>query len=236
MMNEATYNISIGESIKFLREIKLFKDVGPKKGSEYSSEFKKASQNNKHTEIYNAIRDNLDYEIVLFDDSFFQFSHNQNYLRFSFIQNPSFSYTKYDYLKIIFSETDLYGLTEDEMGSLIDENEFEQFINEQEINANLVYIRYDFDKNGYNPLLHSNSHIHIGLNENLRIPSSIILTPLEFVLFSIKQCYYAEWKLYHESFEYKDFLKKRNDSKKICPIIKDSTIWHDDEQNEIFLR
>lgn len=236
MINEATYNISICESIKFLKYIKLFKGVGPKKGSEYSSAFKKASIRNKHIEIYNTIRDNLDYEIVLFDDSFFQFSYNQNYLRFSFIENPSFSYTKYDYLKLFFSETDLSGLTEDEMNLLIDENEFEQFLNEQENNSNLVYIRYDFDKNGYNPLLHSYSHIHIGLSENLRIPSSIVLTPLEFVLFSIKQCYYAEWKLYQESFAFTDFATRRNDSKKLCPIITDTTIWHTDEQNEIFLK
>lgn len=236
MINEATFNISISESIKFLKEIKLFKDVGPKKGGEYSTAFKKVSQNNKHIEIYNSIRDNLDYEIVLFDDSFFQFSHNQNYLRFSFIENPNFSYTKYDYLKILFSESDLYGLTEEEMNSFIDENEYEQFLNEQEINSNLVYIRYDFDKNGYNPLLHSYSHIHIGLNENLRIPSSIVLTPFEFVLFSIKQCYYAEWKLYQESFTFSDFVTKRNDSKKLCPIITDQNVWRTDEQNELYIK
>lgn len=236
MISESTYNISINESIKFLKEIKLFKDVGPKKGSDYSSEFKKASQKNKHIEIYNAIRENLDYEIVLFDDSFFQFSKGKNYLRFSFIQNPSYSYTKFDYLKILFSDSELYGLSEDEMNALINENEFEQYLNEQEINSNLVYIRYDFDKNGYSPLLHSYSHIHIGLSENLRIPSSIVLTPLEFVLFSIKQCYYAEWKLYHESFTFSDFVTKRNNSKKLCPTITDSKIWATDEQNEVYIK
>ncbi|WP_100613600.1 DUF2290 domain-containing protein [Confluentibacter citreus] len=235
MINEATFNISINESIKLLKEISLFKDIGPKKGGEYSSAFKKISKKNKHIELYNAIRDNLDYEIVLFDDSFLQFSYNQNYLRFAFIQNPSFSYTKYDYLKILFSETDLYGLSEDEMSAMINENEFEQFLNEQQTNSNLVYIRYDFDRNGYNPLLHSCSHIHIGLSENLRIPSSIVLTPLEFVFFSIKQCYYAEWKLYHESFTFTDLVTKRYNSKKLCPLITDPAIWDINEQNEIWI-
>lgn len=236
MINKSTYNISIGESVKFLKEINLFKGVGPKQGNEYSSVFKKASQSNKHIEIYNAIRNNLDYEIVLFDDSFFQFSHNQDYLRFSFIQNPNFSNTKYDYLKILFPELDLYELNDDEINSFINENEYEQFLNEQELNLNLVYIRYDFDDNGYKPLLHSCSHIHIGLNESLRIPSSIVLTPLEFVLFSIKQCYYAEWKLYQESFNFTDFVTKRNDSKKICPIITDPNIWSTDEHNELYIK
>lgn len=236
MISESTYNISINESIKFLKEINLFKDVGPKKGSDYSYAFKKASQKNKHIEIYNAIRENLDYEIVLFDDSFFQFSNGKDYLRFCFVQNPSYSYTKFDYLKILFSDTELYELTEDEMNALINENEYEQYINEQEVNSNLIYIRYDFDKNGYSPLLHSYSHIHIGLSENLRIPSSIVLTPLEFVLFSIKQCYYAEWKLYHQSFTFTDFVTKRNNSKKLCPIITDSKIWTTDEQNEVYIK
>jgi hypothetical protein len=236
MISESSYNISINESIKFLKEIKLFKDVGPKKGGDYSSEFKKASQKNKHIEIYNSIRENLDYEIVLIDDSFFQFSNDKNYLRFSYVQNPNYSYTKFDYLKIIFLDSELDGLTEDEMNALINENEFEQYINEQEINSNLVYIRYDFDENGYNPLLHSFSHIHIGLSENLRIPLSIVLTPLEFVLFSIKQCYYAEWKLYHESFTFEDFAMKRKNSKKLCPIITDSNIWTFDEHNELYIK
>lgn len=236
MINLATFNISIEKSIKLLKEINLFKGVGPKNTGLYSEEFRKVSRKNNHIEIYNVIRNNLDYEIVLFDDSFFQFSWDQNYLRFSFIENPSFRHTKNDYLNILFPEENFYELSEEEINEIINENEFEQFLNEQEINSNLIYIRYDFDKNGYKPLLHSCSHIHIGLRENLRIPSSIVLTPLEFVLFCIKQCYYDKYKLYHEKFEITKIVTKRNDSKRLCIEIREQAFWNPIEKNEIYIK
>lgn len=236
MISEAAFNISIKMSINLLKEIKLFKGVGPKGIGVYSDEFRKICRGNKHVEIYNTIRDNLDYEIILSDESFFQFSYSADYLRFSFIQNPSFKYTtKYDYLKICFPDDDLDSLSEEEIDGLINENEYEQFLNEQEINSNLIYVRYDYDKTGYNPLLHSCSHIHIGLNENLRIPSAIILTPLEFVMFSIKQCHYDVWKLYHEKLTLNNVTVKLFNSKKRCPPITDPTIWNHIEQNEIYI-
>lgn len=235
MINESTFNISIKDSIKLLKDVHLFKGVGPKNIGKYSEEFRKVCRNNKHIEIYNTIRDNLDYEIILSDESFFQFSYNTDYLRLSFIQNPSFKYTKYDYLKICFPDDDLSLLTETEIDGLINENEYEQFLIEQEINSNLIYVRYDYDKKGYNPLLHSCSHIHIGLNENLRIPMAIVLTPLEFVLFSIKQCYYDVWRLYHEKLTFPTVAKQLFDSKKICPIITDPAIWTPMEKHEIYI-
>ncbi|MCU0351248.1 MAG: DUF2290 domain-containing protein [Flavobacterium sp.] len=235
MISEATFNISITHSIKLLKEIKLFKGVGPKNIGEYSDEFKKVCRKNKHVEIYNTIRDNLDYEIILSDESFFQFSYKADYLRFSYIQNPRFKFTKYDYVKICFPEDDLDILSEEEIDGLINESEYEQFLIEQEINSNLVYVRYDFDKAGYNPLLHSCSHIHIGLNENLRIPSSIVLTPLEFVLFAVKQCYYDVWSLYHEKLTPANVSVKLSNSKKRCVAITDQNIWNPIEQNQIYI-
>lgn len=235
MIREATFKISIQTSIKLLKHINLFKGIGPKEFGEYSDEFKKVCRNNKHIEIYNTIRDNLDYEILLSDDSFFQFSYSPNYLRFSFIQNPRFNCSKYDYLKICFPDDDLNSLMENEIAGLIDENEYEQFLNEQEINSNLIYFRYDYDKTGYNPLLHACSHIHIGLNENLRIPSSIILTPLEFVIFAVKQCHYDVWKLYHENITIHNVEEKLFSSKKGCMQITDKSIWNPIEKNELYL-
>ncbi|MCZ8215777.1 MAG: DUF2290 domain-containing protein [Cyclobacteriaceae bacterium] len=222
-------------SITLLKEIKLYKGKGPKTIGKYSDDFKKVCRNNRHIEIYNTIRENLDYEILLIDDSFFQFSYDDNYLRFSFIENPNITYTKFEYLKFVFPEYNLDEIPEEEIESLIDENEYEQFINEQEVNSNLIYIRYDYDKRGYRPLLHSCSHIHIGLNENFRIPSSIILTPLEFLMFCIKQRYFYVWKIFHEKFEPGDWLKKRSDSKKLCQVISDSSTWDKIEKNEIYI-
>lgn len=235
MISEAVFNISLKESIKLLKQVNLFKGVGPKNIGEYSDEFRKVCRNNRHIEMYNTIRDNLDYEIVLTDDSFFQLKIEKNYLRFSFIENPNFNYTKYDYLKISYPEDDIYSFSEEEISELIDENEFEQFLNEQEINSNLIYVRYDYDIKGHKPLLHSQSHLHIGLNENSRIPASIILTPQQFVTFCIKQSYYDIWKIHHESFDLIDISNQLFVIKNQCPKITDKKIWDDIEKNEIYI-
>ena len=235
MINDSVFNISLTKSIKLLEELKLFKGKGPKNIGDYSSEFKKISRRNKHIEIYNAIRDNLDYEIILYDDSFFQFCRLDNYLRYSYIENPNFKYTKYDYLKFSFEDDEILHFTEQDVDELVDENEFEQFLTEQEINSNLIYIRYDFDKKGYKPLLHSHSHIHIGLNENFRITSSIILTPLQFITFTIKQKYYDVWKTHHDKFEILDFSEKLSEIKNQCVVIGDQNVWNDIEKNEIHI-
>lgn len=235
MISEALFNISLKDSIKLIKQVNLFKGVGPKNIGDYSDEFKKVCRNNKHIETYNTIRDNLDYEIVLNDDSFFQFSIEKNYLRFSFIENPNFNYTKYDYLKISYPDEDVYALSEDEISELINENEFEQFLNEQEINSNLIYIRYDYDIKGYKPLLHSQSHLHIGFNENSRISASIVFTPLQFVTFCIKQSYYDLWKIHFESIDVKVISSQLNSIKNQCPKISDKKIWDDIERNEIYI-
>lgn len=235
MINDSVFNISLTNSINLLTEIKLYKGKGPKNIGNYSDEFKKISRRNKHIEIYNAIRDNLDYEIILNDDSFFQFCRLDNYLRFSYIENPNFKFTKYDYLRFSFTEDEILDFSEEDVNELVDENEFEQFLNEQEVNSNLTYIRYDYDKKGYKPLLHSQSHIHIGLNENFRIPSSIILTPLQFVTFTIKQRYFDVWKIYHEKFETLEFSQKLSEIKNQCKIISDQNIWNNIEKNEIYI-
>lgn len=235
MINQAKFNISIKESISLLKDVKIYKDIGPKTVGDYSEIFKKVCRQNKHIEIYNTIRDNLDYEIILQDDSFFQFSISDNYLRYSYIENPNYQYTKFDYLKLIFTEEEIYSFSEEDINELINENEFEQFLNEQEINSNLVYVRYDYDKKGYRPLLHSCSHLHVGLKEDLRLPLSVILTPLQFVIFCIKQAYFDQWQTYYESFEIEEFAGNLLSIKNQCIKITDNNIWKEIEKNELYI-
>lgn len=235
MISKATFNISINSSIDYLKKIKLFKDIGPKERGKHSLEGKKISRSNKHTEIYKSIKEFLDYEIILFDDSFFQFSHEENKLRFVYIQNPRKRASKIDYLKKYLTDEFDSDFTEDDFDGLVNEEEYEQFLNEQEINTNLVYIRYDFDKSGYKPLLHSCSHIHIGLSENFRIPSSLILTPLQFVQFCSKQCYHEEFKEYYSNLSFINFVKEMQKFKTTCHKITDLLTWSKDEIHEIYL-
>ena len=196
--------------------------------------FKKVSRKNRHTDIYKVAIQNKDYEILLVDDSIFQFSIENYTLRYAFIQNPRLFINKEDFLTYLYTAEYLLSFTEDELVELqnsINEEDYEQYLNEQDLNLEAQIIRYDLDLNGYDPLIHSCSHIHIGLNTNLRIPCSKILTPLNFIFFSVKHTYYKEWKagIYEESMQIQ--LK---DSKRASLELPKSQ-WIEKETYEFYL-
>jgi hypothetical protein len=197
MIGEVSIKQSIVSGIKILKSLKLYKGVGSKPLGSHSNEFKKISRKNRHIDIYKTAIEKNDYEILLSDDSIFQFTVDNNILRYAFIQNPNIFIHKDEFLTHLYTADDLLAFTESELIELqnsIDEEEYEQYLNEQDINLEAHIIRYDLDLKGYDPLIHSYSHIHIGLNKNLRIPCSKVLTPLNFIFFSTKHTYYNEWK------------------------------------------
>lgn len=233
-MNEGQFLISIKNSIVFLKKINLFKDTGKKPIGQYSNEIKKVSKSNKHYEIYKCAIKNFDYELLLNDDSIFQFSFTEDEIRFAFIQNPQYFVSKIDYITYILSTEELNEVENlDSYLDMINEDEYEQFLNEQELNSLSNFIRYDASLLGYSPLIHSFSHLHIGLNSNLRIPISIILTPLTFVKFCVKNTYNKNWK---DAFSlYENFPILIKVSKEACPSI-DNTKWSKIEEAELYLK
>lgn len=234
-MNVSQFNISLEQAIDFLKEIGLYKSLGIKAIGDYSAEIRKVSKQNKHSLIYNTAIANFDYEVLLKDDSIFQFAFGEE-IRYAFIQNPQFFVSKEDFLTEIYSPDELLIFSDDEIEELIesiDELEYQQFVNEQELNANSIFLRYDSGSKGYKPLKHSYSHIHIGLNDHLRIPISKILTPLKFVLFSVRNTYFNEWK---EAFiKIDDFENKILTSKNICSPIPNE-FWQPIEEYGLFLK
>ena len=235
MINKSVFKISIDESIKHLKGINLFKDIGPNQIGCYSKEFKKVCRGNKHIDIYNCIVKNLDYEIILNDDSFFQFSWDNEYLRYSFIQNPNISFSKTDYLNQVFSLEEIDEMSDSDLDELVNEDDYEQFLNEQIQNNNPIYIRYDFDRKGYKPLLHSCSHIHFTLSEDMRISSQRIFTPHMFTYLCVKLCYYDSWKSHFELKEQNAIASEILDIKNRAFLISDKDIWNDIEKNEMYL-
>lgn len=234
-MNSSQFNISLGESIHFLKAIGLYKDTGKKDIGKHSDELKKISKKNRHSEYYNCAIKNLDYEVLLNDDSLIQFYFDTKSIRYAFIQNPMVFADKTQYLECIFPKEDLIEMTEEQLTDLhssINDFEYEQFLNEQEINTSANYIRYDASLKGYLPLLHSYSHIHIGNTNDLRIPISKTLTPLMFTKFCVKNSYYSKWKQFYIENEY--FKKDIKKSKDKCQQLT-SDKWDNVEENELFL-
>ncbi len=55
-------------------------------------------------------------------------------------------------------------------------------------------IRYDYNPQEFNPITHPIGHIHIGLENSIRIGTHCKLTPLSFLLFCLRQMYPNYWK------------------------------------------
>jgi hypothetical protein len=231
MISRGTFEHSIKEAIQLLKDLDLFKSVGVKDIGDHSDAFKKISRGNRHTEIYNSAIENLDYEILLKDESIFQFSLDSS-IRYCFIQNPTIFFDQQDYIKEIFTDDEILEYSIEELLSTIKEEEYEQFLDEQNLNLSANFFRYDVDAKGYIPLLHSYSHIHIGFNENTRISCSKILTPLKFVIFAAKNTYYSEWK---QAVELDSSLNTRlEQSKNQCPSVP-AAYWKNDEDTELHI-
>lgn len=221
-MNDTSLKISINTDIRrLLEDMNLYKSMGVKNIGEHSLAFKDISRTGNHIDMYKVAIREFDYEILLKDDSIFQFSLT----RYAFIQNPNISVTKEDLLSRMYSQDELANLSEgdyNEMLDSVDDLTIEQFKNEQNINVHAHVIRYDIDERGYKPLQHAYSHFHIGNNNNIRIPCARILTPLAFVLFVLKHTYSMNQPMYEE----------------LLPVDKGNKVpiqyWHDEEQYELY--
>lgn len=234
-MNQVEFKNSINDSVKLLKDLGLFKGTSVRSIGDHSAEFKKVSRTNKHTLIYKVAIENGDYEILLFDDSMFQFSFVANKLRYAFIQNPIIFASREDFVANICSPDELLEYSDEELENFknsIDEEEYEQFLNEQELNLTSHIIRYDLDNSGYKPLIHSCSHLHIGLNQNFRLPCSKLLTPLNFVLFAIKHTYYSHWETGIGSLN--NFEDRLRESKRKC-VALDPSMWNVKEELDLYL-
>ena len=160
--------------------------------SDFSQEFKSASLKRDYFTCYKVARDNQDYTLLLKDFSFFQFGYTPNAqnqvkeLRYSYYETPSTVESYEEFL-------DNMGFTIDEAGNYFFE-EYQQFVSESQLKNHVTSIRYDFNIEQGKELVHPVSHLHIGQENDVRIPMSFIMTPQTFVAFVIRHCYWVQWK------------------------------------------
>lgn len=231
-MTSGKFFSSINESIILLSKFKLLKSKGPKGNGIYSEEFLKVSKGDNIVETYKCAIKNEDYDILLKDESIIQFQKINDDLRYAYIQNPYKYISKEEYITLIYTIEDLEELSDFSIDELVNENEYEQFLNEQNLNSISNYFRYDCSPAGYKPLVHSYSHFHIGMNENVRISTSKIITPLKFTKFCIKNTYFDNWKAQFDldpNF-INDVIKMKND----CLQLPQNK-WNAIEDNDLYL-
>ncbi|HDR8143061.1 hypothetical protein CON74_25620 [Bacillus thuringiensis] len=176
-------------------EIKLEEELskaGSLRKSDLSLEFIKASYKyDDYRDLYKTARDNLDYNFLLNDGSIFQFgyetdpSENIVDLRYAFYEAPAIIIPYEEFLHE-------QGLDIQECGDAFFE-EYTQYVSESDFKKHITNIRYDFSINQYSALIHPVSHIHIGQDNQIRLPVSFIMTPANFVAFIIRHIYWEKW-------------------------------------------
>lgn len=177
----------------------------------YSKDFVDVCQNNDYPLVFHIARKKRDFNILLHDDSFFQFGYREKEgeivnITYAYYEMPillkSFSDFKNEYYQFYPEEGDMTKTT----GELYEE--YDQYKSEAQRKESFFPIRYDFDLDGYQGLRHPVSHIHIGHNTQMRIPLSTIIFPREFVAFVLRHVYYDDWVECIRDEEFKEMYKK----------------------------
>lgn len=191
-MNEGAFWSSYTEAIRLLKELELLKEDNVHKRIPYSPGCSAYSRSKEYREIYQSLVDFRDYDLLLKDDSMFQMSFGNGEIRLLFIQNP---------MQYISFESFIENLGWDYNGQNIDElhgvfdDDYSQALEEMDLNKGATYLRYDVDSRGRtdNENIHAYTHLHVGLNNNIRIPVGRYMSPLAFTMFVVRHVYYDVW-------------------------------------------
>lgn len=212
--------------IKFQEELEKARTL---KKEDFSQQFIKSSYKDDYLEVYKIARENLDYNLLLdFDGAFFQFGFKEEdnricELRYAYYEAPSNHISYEEFIKL--NDFDI-----EECGYEFME-EYSQFISEAELKKSITSLRYDYSEDQYDELIHPLSHLHIGQSNEIRIPLSFIMTPLNFVAFITRHIYWHFWRAKITEEEFRELYLGSHNSRKLIDI----EMFSVNERRDIFL-
>lgn len=181
----ANFNRSILACIKLAKEEGFLLQAGNPTSLRASRDFKALTRrSNSYREIYEIGAANQDFNLMMVDYSFFQFTEldEGKELRLAYYPNPS----KF----VNFNNTIRDALDLFESGELtIDE--YEQIVSEEEYGSDIPPVRYDLSLKQYCENYHPAAHLHIGFFSESRWPVRRVLSPYAFML-KIIMIYYSQ--------------------------------------------
>ena len=225
-LDEVKYLLSEANILKYENTSRARSIVNAK----LSAEFLSIMHSDDYDNIYKTAMKNNDFDFVLIDDSFVQFSAIKGTnelvdgkIRFAYFPNPRSYQTYHEFLE----ENEF---SYDEVGDELVEV-YEQYISEAKLKDFVTPIRYDYDYKSYDMTNHSVSHLHIGREENIRIPLSKMLSPQAFTVLIIKYLYLEHWKKAISKDSFKNIFEK---SKQKC-VALDNELFSEFEKFQLYL-
>ncbi|QPO13233.1 DUF2290 domain-containing protein [Thalassospira sp. A40-3] len=138
-------------------------------------------------ELYLCGLRNSDYNVLLKDRSFFQFTiKRRGGLRYAYYPNPFFGA---DEKRV----SELEGMDEYVQEGLLTQEEFLAKIAELRANMLPPVLRFEYDPQDYVEMVHPSSHFHLGFHSENRWAVERVLSPLAFGLHVTKMYYSAKW-------------------------------------------
>jgi len=223
-MKNGMFYSQIEEINKILSKYKLSKNYLRK--NSFSHYSRKVLKTTDYGELHSEMLNNRDFTFQLFDDSLLQFARDEVngelILGYCYIPFP-LQYITYEEFLLINGFD--YNDAKDELVE-----EYEQSMSEALPKKNILTIRYDYSLKEYSEKIHSVSHIHVGFTK-IKLSSAIIMTPIAFLLFLLKQLYYDDWKvLIKDAY----FLNHFNTCKNKCSKVP-KKYFSENDKNELHL-
>jgi hypothetical protein len=111
------------------------------------------------------------------------------------------------------------------------QEEYEQVFDTATFRPHVTPIRYDFDTRGYRCGTHPLAHLHIGLDNNVRLALRREMSPVSFSLFVMRQMYPHSW---HNLLEHSTNCRLPHVCRAALPLIHDE-YWTDFDAIEVHL-
>lgn len=164
------------------------------------------------------------YHVLLEDHSFLTFSSTANSASYAYLQCPLDAPTFREFTLDLgqpYNAATRNALADD----------YQMVLDTASRRANVTPIRYDYDENGYRRGVHPVSHIHFGLDNNVRLGFSKRLTPASFALFVMRQMYPECWEriLNHQE------AARLPKAVRLDCIALNEPNWHEQDQVELHL-
>lgn len=213
-MKKNDFNKSIKNVVQLLIENDYIFHIGSIESLNASDEFKKESrEGSSYKKLYDLGASKQDFNIMLKDKSYFQFSINSsNDIRLAFYPNP--------YISLEYQELNLEYKKLLEEGQLSNED-YEQFLSEEKFTNDIPLIRFDFSEKQYCEKYHPTAHFHIGFDRENRWPVRRILSPYAFFLKILMIYYINLWKEWGEKSSELNILdEKYRKELSNCELIK----------------
>ena len=230
-MTEAKYKVSLENVKKYFKLLGLNVDYGLFYDKTSISKYSKKTVSNlcansdfTYDELFKQIMINSDYDIFIPEDyGAFQF----------YIEKRKNKISKVVYC--YYSNSRNFSEIEDLIESdCLRENIIRDYLHlydDVPEKNNIVYFRYDFDPSIYNGIAHASSHLHIGWDNEIRIPIRNMMTPEMFVDFVVKNVYKELWRNALENNKFKSrVLKLKSES-----VVLDRGFFCEDEKKILYL-